>query len=90
MSELEALTHEQPFRERFHIQLMLALYRCGRQAEALEAYQVARRLFADELGVQPGPQLRELERAILRQDPSLSRRLPDRPRKLQLPLPRTP
>src|ERR671932_365421 len=50
---------------------MLALYRSGRQAEALRAYQEARRTFADELGLEPGPELKELEQSILRQDPAL-------------------
>ena len=50
---------------------MLALYRCDRQAEALEAYREARRALADELGIEPGERLRELERAILTQDPRL-------------------
>ena len=72
VSDLEALVHEHPFRERPRAQLMLALYRCGRQADALEAFHQARRTLVDELGVEPGPSLRELERAILRQDPSLA------------------
>ncbi len=71
VSELEALVREQPFRERPRGQLMLALYRCGRQAEALEAFQQARRMLVDELAVQPSEALRDLEQAILRQDPSL-------------------
>jgi len=71
VSELEALVREQPFRERPRGQLMLALYRCGRQAEALAAFQDARRVLLDELAVEPGPALRELERAILQQDASL-------------------
>lgn len=69
--ELEVLTKEQPFDEELHAQLMLALYRSNRQAEALAIYQRLRRALADELGVEPGPALRELESAILRQDPSL-------------------
>ena len=89
VSELEALVHEHPFRERFQGQLMLLLYRNGRQAEALEVYQVARRTLADELGVEPGPQLRELERAILRHDPSLAGPSADRTRPSRLPRPRT-
>jgi hypothetical protein len=59
-------------RERLRGQLMLALYRSGRQAEALEAYQATRRALVDELGIEPSPALQELERAILRQDPSLA------------------
>ena len=53
--ELRDLTARHPLREHFHAQLMLALYRCGRQAEALEAYQRARRVLVDELGIEPGP-----------------------------------
>jgi DNA-binding SARP family transcriptional activator len=72
VAELEALVAEHPFRERFRAQLMLALYRAGRQVEALEAYQAARDLLVDELGLEPGAPLRELEQAILRQDSSLA------------------
>ncbi|HET7808114.1 MAG TPA: BTAD domain-containing putative transcriptional regulator [Gaiellaceae bacterium] len=71
VTELEELIAEHPFRERLRGQLMLALYRSGRQAEALEAYQETRRALVDELGIEPGTALRELEAAILRQDPSL-------------------
>jgi DNA-binding SARP family transcriptional activator/streptogramin lyase len=70
--ELEALVRADPFRERLRAQLMLALYRCGRQAEALEAYQQGRRLLADELGLEPGEGLKGLEKAILAQDSSLA------------------
>jgi DNA-binding SARP family transcriptional activator len=70
--ELEALVREQPLRERPRAQLMLALYRAGRQAAALEAYRDARRALVDELGIEPSPRLQELEQAILRQDPSLA------------------
>jgi predicted ATPase len=69
--ELDALIAEYPFDERLRAQLMLALYRGGRQSEALEAYQAARRLLDEELGLEPGPPLRELEQAILRHDPAL-------------------
>ncbi|HEU0303555.1 MAG TPA: BTAD domain-containing putative transcriptional regulator [Gaiellaceae bacterium] len=69
--ELEATMAERPFDERPRAQLMLALYRAGRQADALEAFQDARRTLADELGLDPGAQLRELEQAILRQDTAL-------------------
>jgi DNA-binding SARP family transcriptional activator len=71
IGELETLVAEHPYRERLRAQLMLALYRSGRQAEALDVYQQARRTLADELGLEPGHQLREVERAILRQDPEL-------------------
>jgi predicted ATPase/DNA-binding SARP family transcriptional activator len=74
VGELEALVAENPLRERFRGQLMLALYRAGRQADALEAYQEARRVLLDELGLEPGPELRELEQAILRQEEALSPR----------------
>jgi DNA-binding SARP family transcriptional activator len=69
--ELEALVREQPLRERVRGQLMLALYRCGRQAEALEVYRSGRRLLDEELGLQPDDELQRLERAILNHDPSL-------------------
>jgi DNA-binding SARP family transcriptional activator len=72
VSELEALVRRHPLRERFRAQLMLALYRSGRQADALGVYQDARRALVDELGIEPGPALRELEQSILRQDPQLT------------------
>src|SRR6266545_4566910 len=72
--ELEALVSEYPVRERLRGLLMLALYRGGRQADALDTYREARRVLVDELGLEPGPELRELEQAILRQDESLARR----------------
>ena len=71
VGELEALIARYPLREGLRGQHMLALYRSGRQAEALAAYQEARRVLADELGIEPSPALRELERMILRQDASL-------------------
>jgi len=74
VAELEALVSENPLRERLRRQLMLALYRAGRQAEALDAYRVARDVLVEQLGLEPGPELRELEQAILRQDESLARR----------------
>ena len=70
-AELEALVGKHPFRENLRAQLMLALYRCGRQAEALAAYQEGRRVLVDGLGVEPGPALRDLEQAILRQEEAL-------------------
>jgi DNA-binding SARP family transcriptional activator/tetratricopeptide (TPR) repeat protein len=83
--ELEELVAEHPLRERFHVQLMRALYRAGRQAEALAAFQSARGVLMDELGLEPGEELRAVQQAILQQDPSLgaaaagvSERGPDR------------
>jgi predicted ATPase/DNA-binding SARP family transcriptional activator len=69
--ELAALVHAHPDRERFRAQQMLALYRCGRTAQALSVYRSARRVLLDELGLEPGPELAALERAILRQERSL-------------------
>ncbi len=69
--ELEGLVREQPLRERLRGQLMLALYRCGRQADALEVYRSGRRLLDEELGLKPDDALQRLERAILNHDPSL-------------------
>jgi YVTN family beta-propeller protein len=74
--ELEALVAEHPLRERLRRLLMVALYRAGRQAEALTAYREGRRQLLDELGLEPGPELVELERAILVHDPALR---PERP-----------
>lgn len=71
IGELEAAVADAPLRERRWAQLMLALYRAGRQGEALGAYQRARALLADELGVDPGPELRRLEAAIVAQDSAL-------------------
>ncbi|GAB3427149.1 AfsR/SARP family transcriptional regulator [Flindersiella endophytica] len=70
-AQLRRLAVEHPLREGFRAQLMLALYRSGRQAEALEVYRDTRRLLLDELGIDPGPQLRQLEQAILTADPAL-------------------
>src|SRR5262245_59326644 len=64
VAELERLVRENPFRERLRGQLMLALYRCGRQAEALDAFREGRRLLSEQLGLQPSEELRELERRI--------------------------
>lgn len=71
--ELEHLVEQYPLRERFWSQLMLALYRAGRQAEALRAFQRLRELLAEELGIPPSPELVEREAAVLRQDASLDR-----------------
>jgi predicted ATPase/DNA-binding SARP family transcriptional activator len=88
VAELEALVADHPYRERLRRELMLALYRSGRQADALEAYQRARRTLLDDLGIEPGAELQELERAILRQDASLA--LPSARAKSNLPAPLTP
>jgi DNA-binding SARP family transcriptional activator len=72
IGELESLVDEHPLRERLRGQLMLALYRGGRQADALAVYQATRRTLADELGLETSPALQELEKAILRHDPALA------------------
>ncbi|MET0810559.1 MAG: BTAD domain-containing putative transcriptional regulator, partial [Thermoleophilaceae bacterium] len=72
VGELEQLAAEHPSRERLMELQMLALYRCGRQADALETYQRGRRHLDDELGLEPSPELRRLQEAILRHDPSLA------------------
>ncbi|HLX48341.1 MAG TPA: tetratricopeptide repeat protein [Streptosporangiaceae bacterium] len=69
---LQALAAQHPLRERFHAQLMLAFYRCGCQAEALAAYQEARQVLIDELGTEPGPELRQLHQQVLCADPALA------------------
>jgi DNA-binding SARP family transcriptional activator len=71
VTQVQALVDEHPFRERFAAQLMLALYRSGRQAEALAVSATTRSRLADELGLDPGPELRELETSMLRQHPRL-------------------
>ena len=72
VGRLHGLIDDHPYRERLRGQLMLALYRCDRQADALQAFQDARRELVDELGIEPGERLRDLERAILAQDPTLT------------------
>ena len=71
VGELQELVTRHPLRERLRRQLMLALYRSGRQADALEVYRDARRALTDELGLEPGRELRELQEAMLRQDAAL-------------------
>ena len=71
VGELETLVAENPLRERLRGQLMLALYRSGRQAEALEAYRQARETLVEELGIEPSPELQRLEQSILRHDAEL-------------------
>jgi DNA-binding SARP family transcriptional activator len=89
VGELEALVAEHPLRERLCAQLMLALYRARRQAEALNAYQTTRRALVDELGIEPSPELHELERRILRQDPTLEPVPPARPSEAPRTVPAT-
>jgi DNA-binding SARP family transcriptional activator len=79
VEQLELLIGEHPYREGIRAQLMLALYRSDRQADALQAYQDARRTLVAELGIEPGERLRELERAILAQDASLQLELAPEP-----------
>src|SRR5215471_6284416 len=90
VAELEALTAEHPYHEKFLQQRMLALYRGDRQAEALEVYRNAREVLAEDLGLDPSPALQELERAILRQEPSLAAPEPPTRSTQPLPVPPTP
>src|SRR2546421_614581 len=88
--ELERLIAAEPYREHARAQHALALYRSGRQAEALAACRAARELLVEELGVDPGPELQELERRILRHDPALAAPEAPAPALLRLPTPPTP
>ena len=90
LPELERSIAEEPYRERFRAQHVLALYRSGRQTDALEAYRAARDVLVEELGIDPGPELQELERLILRHDPSLAAPPAPEPAQVQLPVPPTP
>ena len=83
------LIAEHPYRERLHAQLVLALYRAGRQKDALDAYREAQRTLVDELGIDPGPELRSLEQRILNHDETLFAAPPAAPL-VSLPLPSTP
>jgi YVTN family beta-propeller protein len=76
VAELEGLVRDHPLRERLWAQLLLALYRSGRQADALLAYQRARSILVEELGIDPGAELRRLHAAILAQDPALDLKVP--------------
>ena len=87
VGELRALVAEHPLRERLRGQLMLALYRTGRQAEALEVMREGRRLLVDELGLEPGPELRRLEAMILAHDPELEAEGPTGVLEAPLPAP---
>ncbi len=88
VGELESLVAEHRLHERFWSQLMLALYRQGRQAEALKAFHEARGTLVDQLGIQPGPELQDVNRRILRHDPDLAVAAGARPRRAtNLPLP---
>jgi YVTN family beta-propeller protein len=82
VGEIEGLVARHPYRERPRAQLMLALYRSGRQTEALDTYRRGRRALADELGLEPGPVLRSLEQRILEHDPTLEQRSGTAPRAL--------
>jgi len=89
VSALHAAVEENPVRERLWGQLMLALYRSGRQADALETFQQARRRLVDETGLEPGPELRRLQAAILAQDPAIAPVEVEPRRRGNLPAPTT-
>jgi peptide/nickel transport system substrate-binding protein len=88
LAKLERLIEAHPLRERLYAQRMLALYRAGRQAEALESYAAARRQLVEEAGIEPGSELRDLQARMLRQDPSLGR--PGKPATSEAARPRPP
>ena len=90
LADIDELIAEHPYRERLREQWILALYRAGRQKDALDAYRSTRALLIDELGVEPGTALQELERAVLRQDPALAGPAPHREQAARLPSPPTP
>jgi predicted ATPase/DNA-binding SARP family transcriptional activator len=90
VSELEALVADHANRERLSGQLMLALYRSGRQTAALDVFQRVRKTMREELGLEPGPALQELQQAILRQDPALAVEPPELRARRRLPAPETP
>jgi predicted ATPase/DNA-binding SARP family transcriptional activator len=92
VGELESLIAEHPLRERLRGQLMLALYRGGRQADALKAYQAARQMLIEELGIEPSPELQSLNHSILNQDKALAAppRAAARRGPVKLPVPATP
>jgi predicted ATPase/DNA-binding SARP family transcriptional activator len=89
LAELESLVSEEPFRERLREQHILALYRAGRQKDALDAYRAGRQTLVDELGIEPGAALQELERGILRHDPLLAAPAPAPAGVKRLPTPPT-
>ncbi|HEY7398876.1 MAG TPA: BTAD domain-containing putative transcriptional regulator, partial [Gaiellaceae bacterium] len=90
VADLQQLIEQHPYRERPRGQLIVALYRSGRQTEALDAYRAARDAWVEELGVEPSPELQELERAVLRHDPSLAGPSPETAETTRLPVPPTP
>jgi DNA-binding SARP family transcriptional activator len=90
VSELERLVSTHPLRERLYAQLMVALYRSGRQAEALDVYRRAQRTLGEQLGLEPGPQLRRLERQILTQAPELEAKVGLTRRRVRRPPRRLP
>ena len=90
VAELDGLVATYPLRERLHGQRMIALYRAGRQADALQAYQAAREALLEQLGVEPGPELARIEQAVLLQDPWLESSVPAARTRSVLPAPAHP